>query len=73
MTSDDVKESVLPDEHTFDIDAMPTTDKLVSLHQEGNYIVGTTELGTNFRQHIPVGKVLNKNSKGEWILENLRI
>lgn len=55
--------------YEFDFDKMPTTTKIASLHQEGNYLVGVTELGTQFRKHIPVGKQLTK--KGDkFVLED---
>lgn len=61
---------VKPD-YTFDMANMsPAT--LVKAHQEGNYLVGVTDNGTTFRQHIPVDKMVSKNEKGEWILIPLR-
>ena len=33
------------EEYTFDIDKMPTTNKLQQLRQEGNFLVGLTDLG----------------------------
>ncbi len=47
-------------EYTFDIDKMGITNKLTDLRQEGNYLIGLTEAGIRFRQHIPVGKALTK-------------
>jgi hypothetical protein len=55
--------------YEFDIDKMPTTKKIISLHQEGNYLVGITELGTHFRKHIPVGKELTKEGD-TFVLKN---
>lgn len=52
-----------------DLAQLDDTASLVSLHQEGNFLVGVTDKGVTFRQHIPVGKVLNKDMKGHWILE----
>ena len=57
----------------FDIDAMDLTDKLMNAHQEGNYLVGTTEKGVSFRHRIPHGKMLSQNDKGEFILIPLNI
>lgn len=56
----------------FDIANLPLTTKLASAHQEGNYLVGITELGVQFRQRIPVDKMLDKNEKGEWVFVPLR-
>lgn len=53
-----------------DIDAMPLTNKIIDMHQEGNWLVGVTEHGVRFRQHIPQGKRLNKKG-GEFVLENM--
>jgi len=50
----------LQPEHTTDLDALPVTKKLIEVHQEGNYLVGLTELGVRFRQRIPVNKILTK-------------
>jgi len=59
-------------EYEFDFNSMPILDKLISLHQEGNYLVGMTEGGTRFKQRIPVDKMLAKNDKGEWAIVPLR-
>lgn len=56
---------------SFDVEKMVTTKNITDLYQEGNYLIGTTETGTVFRQHIKGNKILNKNEKGEWILEEL--
>jgi len=59
----------IPD-YQFDIANMPTTSKIVQAHQEGNWLIGVTDLGTHFRQHIPQGKRLNK--KGDnFVLEDM--
>ncbi len=55
------------EEYTFDIDKMPTTNKLQQLRQAGNFLVGLTDLGVRFRQHIPAGKLLIKEG-GEFKL-----
>lgn len=55
------------EEYTFDIDKMPTTNKLQQLHQEGNFLVGLTNLGVRFRQRIPSGKLLTREG-GEYKL-----
>ena len=64
-------EEVQPD-YTLDVDNMPLDATIVELHQEGNWLVGKTSQGVHFRQGIPVGKMLNKNEKGDWILQDLR-
>ena len=58
---------------TFDIANIPIASCLVSAHQEGNYLVGVTELGVKFRQHIPIDKMIDQNEKGEWVLVPLRV
>ena len=55
-------------ESTFDIDAMPVTKNLQELHQEGNYLIGLTDLGVRFRQRIPADKILTKEG-GEFRLK----
>jgi len=60
-------------EYSFDISKMETTTELASLHQEGNFLVGITEKGVSFRQRIPVGKVLNKDEGGNWVLRNVEV
>lgn len=56
-----------PEVIEFDIDKMPTTKNLQELHQEGNFLVGLTDLGIRFRQRIPQGKLLTKEG-GEFKL-----
>ena len=59
-----------PNEYEFDIDSMPVTNKISQLHQEGNWLIGVSETGIKFRQHIPQGKRLNK--KGDrFVLEDM--
>lgn len=58
--------------YEFNFDSMPVNNKLLSLHQEGNYVVGVTEAGVRFKQHIPVDKMLSKNEKGDWCFIPLR-
>ena len=62
----------IKDEHTFDIDSMQLTNKLVDIYQEGNYLVATTETGIKFRQHIKPGKRLNKKG-GKFVLESMEV
>lgn len=59
-------------EYEYNIDEMPITTNIVEARQEGNYMIAVTESGVRFKHRIPVNKMLNKNKKGEWILENLR-
>ena len=59
-------------EYQFNIDEMAVTSKLLQAHQEGNYLVGVTDMGIKFKQRIPVDKMLSKNEKGEWCLVPLR-
>jgi hypothetical protein len=56
----------------IDLDQVPKASSIQDMHQEGNYLVGTTNTGTKFRQHIPQGKILNKVD-GQYILENIRV
>lgn len=58
-------------EYSFDVSKMETTTELASLRQEGNFLVGVTEKGVSFRQRIPVGKILNKDEGGNWILQDV--
>lgn len=64
---DDEKD--IPPVHTVNIDSLDTSASISSLHQEGNFLVGVTDKGIRFRQSIPVNKILNKNEKGDWILQ----
>lgn len=57
-------------DHEFDIDKMPLTKNIVDMHQEGNWLVGLTENGIKFRQHIPQGKRLNKRGDA-FVLEDM--
>ena len=59
------------EEETYDISKNATTKNIVRMIQVGNFIECTTETGQVFNHAIPVGKMLNKNEKGEWILEDL--
>lgn len=67
-----MNEEPTPEIEEFDVDSIPTTDKLLSVHQEGNYLVGLTEFGVRFRQRIPQGKMLNKKD-GRYVLENVTV
>lgn len=46
--------------------------KLIDLYQEGNYLVGKTNQGITFKQHIPNNKILNKVN-GKYILQDMVI
>lgn len=59
-------------DYSFDIDRMDIASTLLNAHQEGNFIVGQTDKGVRFKQRIPAGKMLNKDEKGDWILQDLR-
>lgn len=59
--------------HQFDMDNVNTTIRLSSLRQEGNYLVGVTELGVRFKQHIPVDKILTQDEKGNYKLQSVVI
>jgi len=62
-----MEEEVIPTpEHTVDIDSLDTSAEIASLHQEGNYLIGRTNKGIDFRQHIPQGKMLTKDKGGDW-------
>lgn len=67
----DEDQPVKPD-YEYNIDELPVTTKIVEARQEGNYMIAVTENGIRFKHRIPPHKMLNKNAKGEWILENLR-
>lgn len=68
--NEDKPTAPLVPEYEFDIDAMPLTKTIVDLRQEGNWLIGLTEHGVKFRQHIPQGKRLNK--KGDrFVLEDM--
>lgn len=60
-------------EYTFDFSKMETTTTIASMHQEGNWLIGVTDKGTTFRHHIPVGKILNKDIGGNWILHDVEL
>ncbi len=66
-----MEEAKTPD-YEFDFDSMQLTNKIVDAHQEGNWLVGVTEHGIRFRQHIPQGKRLNKR-EGKFVLEDMVI
>jgi len=68
----DQEEVVPKPDYEFDFDTIPILSDLVSLHQDGNYLVGMTEGGTRFKQRIPSDKMLTKNEKGEWSIVPLR-
>jgi len=64
------KELETPPDYQFDISNIPTTNKIVEAYQEGNWLIGVTDIGTRFRHHIPLGKRLNK--KGDnFVLEDM--
>jgi hypothetical protein len=44
----------------INLDTIPTTKDIRDIHQEGNYLVGVTELGVKFRHRIPADKILMK-------------
>lgn len=63
------KEEVEQPDHSFDIDAMRITNKLIDVKQEGNFLVAVTEYGVRFRQRLPANKIIDK--KGDrWILKD---
>lgn len=47
-------------EVVLDLDKLELTNEIASMHKEGNYLVGVTAKGVEFRQHIPGNKVLVK-------------
>jgi hypothetical protein len=61
----------LKPEYSFDMSQMEKSE-IQDLHQEGNYLVGTTNMGLEFRQHIPANKILNKKD-GHWVLEDMQL
>lgn len=58
--------------NTFDIEQIPIAKKLLSAHQEGNYLIGVTETGVRFSFRIPNGKMLSKDEGGNWVFIPLR-
>lgn len=56
--------------NTTDIDSLELTTNILDMHQEGNFLVGYTDKGVRFRQHIPVGKLLNKID-GRFVLQDV--
>ena len=60
-------------EQQFDLSNFPTTKNIVGLYQSGDFLVATTDSGMTFRHRIPANKILNKNDKGDWILEDVDI
>lgn len=60
-------------EYQFDLSTMQLASKLNEVHQEGNFLVGTTEFGVKFRHRLPAGKMIDKNENGDWILKDLRV
>ncbi len=68
-----MNEEVQENVQTFDIDKIEVSKNIVSMHQEGNFLVCKTDKNQVFRQGIPVGKQLNKNEKGEWILQDIEV
>lgn len=64
------KEEEPKPEYTFDLSEMEVSNKISDLHQEGNYLVGITDKGVKFRQHIPQGKILGKLGD-KWILRDM--
>lgn len=59
-------------EVTFDVTNLVKTKNIVSMYQNGAFLVCMTDLGQEFRQAIPAGKILNKKGD-DWILEDLNI
>lgn len=46
--------------YQVDVNSLDTSAEIASLHQEGNFLIGVTNKGVKFRQHIPQGKMLIK-------------
>ena len=70
MTQEPITGDVLDNE--FDTDFMDLTSKIVDMHQEGNWLIGLTDKGVRFRQHIKQGKRLNKVG-GKFVLQDVEI
>lgn len=45
---------------------------IAELRQEGNYLIGITDKGVRFRQHIPTNKILDKVN-GKYVLRDIAI
>ena len=56
----------------FNIDDMELTNRINDVHQEGNWLIGVTDMGIRFRQRIKQGKRLNKVG-GKFVLEDVEI
>ena len=46
--------------HELNLDSLAADGRLQMVHQEGNFLVGTTDKGVRFRQRIKPGKMLTK-------------
>lgn len=55
-----------------DIDALPITNELEHVHQEGNYLVAVSKTGVRFRQRIPAGKILTKKG-GKFVFVDMKV
>ena len=56
----------------FNIDDMELTNRINDVHQEGNWLIGVTDMGIRFRQRIKQGKRLNKVG-GKFVLEDVDV
>lgn len=60
------------EEQVFDLEKIVTAKNIVSMYQNGNFLVCTTDSGQTFRHAIPAGKILNKREE-KWVLEDLNL
>lgn len=61
------------EETVFDFDNMELTDTITYAVQVGDWLHCTTNAGITFRKHVSPDKILNINSKGEYVLETIRL
>lgn len=61
------------DYQTYDLSKLVASNNIVNMSQNGNFLRCVTDTGQIFRHSIPAGKVLNKNTEGKWILEELNL
>jgi hypothetical protein len=57
-------------EYTLDLTTL-SAGKITDLRQEGDFLVGTTDGGTRFKQHIP-GKILDRKN-GKFTLRDIKL
>lgn len=64
------EEPVTPPIHVDNLDELELTNTVLEMRQEGNFLIGTTDKGITFKQHIKPGKLLNKVD-GRYVLQDI--